>query len=168
MKKLFFLLTVVTVFAACKNKVNSIPKNMVLVDTTGLSQSNATTDAAKVNNSGNYTWGSAEKSRNTSHPVYKDNNTTATNTTTTNTTTTTTPAATQATPRDKGWSDAAKGTVIGAGTGAVVGAIVSKDKGKGAIIGTIIGAGAGYAVGRHRDRKSGRVARQRARRAAAN
>ncbi len=160
MKKLFFLLTVVTVFAACKNKLNSIPKNMVLVDTTGLSQSNATTDAAKVNNSGKYTWGSAQNSRNTTHPVYSDNNTTTT------TTTTTTPAATQATPRDKGWSDAAKGTVIGAGTGAVVGAIVSKDKGKGAIIGTIIGAGAGYAVGRHRDRKSGRVARQRARRAA--
>src|SRR5215212_5144528 len=41
----------------------------------------------------------------------------------------------------KGWSKAAKGTVIGAGTGAVLGAVISKKKGKGAVIGGILGAG---------------------------
>ena len=46
-----------------------------------------------------------------------------------NTTTTT-----QAAPKKKGWSNAAKGAVIGAGVGAATGAIVSKKKGTGAII----------------------------------
>lgn len=57
----------------------------------------------------------------------------------------------------KGWSKAAKGTAIGAGTGAIVGAVVSKKKGKGAIIGGVAGAGAGYIIGRREDRKDGRV-----------
>ncbi len=61
--------------------------------------------------------------------------------------------------RDKGWSDAAKGTAIGAGSGAIIGAVVSKNKVKGAVIGGIIGAGGGYVIGRARDKKSGRVER---------
>jgi hypothetical protein len=59
--------------------------------------------------------------------------------------------------KKKGWSKAAKGTVIGAGSGAVVGAVVSKKKGKGAIIGGAVGAGAGYIIGRSKDKKDGRV-----------
>ena len=43
---------------------------------------------------------------------------------------------------------------------------MSKDKGKGAVVGAIIGGGGGYIIGRNRDRKSGRVARARARKAA--
>jgi len=58
--------------------------------------------------------------------------------------------------KKKGWSAAAKGTAIGAGTGAVVGAVVSKKHGKGAIIGGVVGAGAGYLVGRHHDKKKRR------------
>lgn len=65
--------------------------------------------------------------------------------------------------RDKGWSSAAKGTAIGAGSGAVLGAVLAKDKVKGAVIGGVIGGAGGYAIGRDRDRKSGRVARARAR-----
>jgi YMGG-like Gly-zipper len=64
--------------------------------------------------------------------------------------------------RDKGWSDAAKGTAIGAGSGAVLGAVLAKDKVKGAVIGGVIGGAGGYAIGRDRDRKSGRVARTKA------
>ncbi len=56
----------------------------------------------------------------------------------------------------KGWSSAAKGTAIGAGTGAVVGAVVSKKHGKGAIIGGVVGAGAGYLIGKHHDKKKKR------------
>jgi uncharacterized membrane protein len=66
-------------------------------------------------------------------------------------------AATPAVPRKKGWSKAAKGTVIGAGTGAVAGAIINKkNRGVGAVIGGILGAGAGYGIGRSMDKKDGR------------
>ncbi|PST82995.1 hypothetical protein C7T94_10225 [Pedobacter yulinensis] len=64
---------------------------------------------------------------------------------------------TQATAKKKGWSDAAKGTLIGAGAGAVGGALIDKKKGRGAVIGGLIGAGTGYVIGRGEDRKSGRV-----------
>ena len=162
MKKIILLLTVVSIFAACKNNSNSplYNKNLVLVDTTGLSRSNALTDVGNKNNSTvPRTWGTTttQNSRASSHAIYPDNGTTATTTTTT--TTSSVPK------RDKGWSSAAKGTAIGAGTGAIVGAIVGKNA-KGAIIGAIVGGGTGYVIGRGKDRKSGRVARAKARRAA--
>lgn len=50
-------------------------------------------------------------------------------------------------PQRKKWSGAAKGAVIGAGVGAVTGAIVSKKKGEGAIIGGLAGAGVGAGTG---------------------
>lgn len=59
--------------------------------------------------------------------------------------------------KKKGWSDAAKGTAIGAGVGAVTGVLIDKKDGRGAIIGGLTGAGAGYVIGRAEDRKSGRV-----------
>jgi outer membrane lipoprotein SlyB len=63
-----------------------------------------------------------------------------------------------ATPaKKKGWSQAAKGTLIGAGAGAVGGALIDKKHGRGAIIGGVVGAGTGYIIGRGQDRKSGRV-----------
>lgn len=65
----------------------------------------------------------------------------------------TTTASTNTTTRKKGWSNRAKGTVIGAGSGALIGAIVSKKKGKGAIIGGLLGAGAGYVIGNEKDKK---------------
>lgn len=67
-----------------------------------------------------------------------------------------TPVAT--TEQKKGWSDAAKGTAIGAGAGAVMGAIIDKDKRlRGAAIGAAIGGTGGYVIGRKKDRQSGRV-----------
>lgn len=66
------------------------------------------------------------------------------------------PTVSTAPAKKKGWSKAAKGTAIGAGSGAVLGAIVSKNKVKGAVIGGIIGAGGGYAIGRTKDKKDGR------------
>lgn len=53
-------------------------------------------------------------------------------------------------------SRARKNTAIGAGAGAVTGAVISKKKGKGAVIGGVVGAGAGYAWGKHQDKKKGR------------
>lgn len=60
-------------------------------------------------------------------------------------------------PEKRGWSAKAKGAVIGAGTGAVTGAVINKrDRAKGAIIGGVLGAGAGTGVGAIIDRKKGR------------
>ncbi|RNL52322.1 YMGG-like glycine zipper-containing protein [Pedobacter jejuensis] len=64
---------------------------------------------------------------------------------------------TQPTAKKTGWSDAAKGSVIGGAAGAVGGALIDKKKGRGAIIGGLVGAGGGYLIGRGEDRKSGRV-----------
>lgn len=58
--------------------------------------------------------------------------------------------------RKKGWSKAAKGAVIGAGAGAVGGAIISKKKGLGAVIGGVVGGAGGYIIGRSKDKKDGR------------
>lgn len=59
--------------------------------------------------------------------------------------------------RKKGWSKAAKGAVIGGGSGAVIGAVVNKkNRAAGAVIGGAVGAGAGYGVGRSLDKKDGR------------
>jgi len=63
----------------------------------------------------------------------------------------------QATPqpvKKKGWSNAAKGAVIGAGTGAIGGAILSKKKGLGAVIGGVVGAAGGYIIGKNMDKKN--------------
>lgn len=54
---------------------------------------------------------------------------------------------TTAEPKRKKWSNTAKGAVIGAGVGAVTGAIISKKKGEGAIIGGVAGAGVGAGTG---------------------
>lgn len=60
-------------------------------------------------------------------------------------------------PEKRGWSAKAKGAVIGAGTGAVSGAVINKrDRAKGAIIGGVLGAGAGTGVGAIIDKKNGR------------
>lgn len=50
-------------------------------------------------------------------------------------------------PKRKKWSNTAKGAVIGAGVGAVTGAIISDKKGEGAIIGGVAGAGVGAGTG---------------------
>ena len=69
------------------------------------------------------------------------------------TTTETADTETATTEEKKGWSNAAKGAVIGAGAGAVGGAVLSKKKGKGALIGGVIGAGAGYIIGKDKDKR---------------
>lgn len=181
MKKILSIFTIVAVLAACKSKTNSElsnSKNMVLVDTTGLSKSNALTDVGNnkyVINDKAVSNPSAPKPAApkavASSPKQPSNSSVNNSTSGSNggsgSNTSTAEAPTP--QRDKGWSDAAKGTAIGAGTGAVLGAVIAKnDRGKGAVIGSVIGAGTGYAIGRHRDKKSGRVARARARRRAAN
>ncbi len=63
-------------------------------------------------------------------------------------------------PAKKGWSDAAKGTAIGAGAGAIAGALLDKNHAQGALIGGVVGAAGGYTIGRAKDRKTGRVVKK--------
>lgn len=61
---------------------------------------------------------------------------------------------TTTTTQRRGWSNKAKGAVVGGVVGAVTGAAVSKnEKGKGAIIGGVVGAAGGYGVGAILDKK---------------
>ena len=56
------------------------------------------------------------------------------------------------TEKKKGWSSAAKGAAIGAGAGAIGGAIIAKKKGLGAIVGGVVGAAGGYIIGKDIDK----------------
>lgn len=54
----------------------------------------------------------------------------------------------------KKWSRQAKDGVIGAGAGAIIGAVVDKNnRGVGALIGGAVGGGAGYLYGKHRNKE---------------
>lgn len=66
------------------------------------------------------------------------------------------PAPAEVPAKKDGWSKAAKGTAIGGASGAVIGAVLSKNKAKGAVIGGIVGAAGGYIFGRSKDKKDGR------------
>jgi hypothetical protein len=63
------------------------------------------------------------------------------------------PTATTTKQDRPGWSNKAKGAVIGGVVGAVTGAAVSNKKGKGAIIGGVAGAAGGYGIGAILDNK---------------
>lgn len=163
MKKIFTIITTVAVLAACKQKINpelEYNKNMVLVDTTGLYKSNVLTDVGdRYVISEEAAMPAKTRTNTSSSSVRSGSGNSAPKTTTA-------PVARKTTPKDKGWSHAAKGTAVGAGSGAILGAIVNKNnRGRGAIIGTVIGAGAGYVIGRSQDKKSGRVDRAKARKA---
>lgn len=57
------------------------------------------------------------------------------------------------TTHKKGWSHRKKYAVIGAGAGAVTGAVVSKHHATGAVVGGVVGGASGYLLGRHKDKK---------------
>lgn len=62
------------------------------------------------------------------------------------TTTPSTPVSYASSKKKKKMGNVAKGAIIGAGVGAITGAVVSKKKGQGAIVGGVLGAGAGAGV----------------------
>lgn len=163
MKKMISIFAMSITLVACKNKINEdIPKNMVLVDTTGLSKSNVLTDVG--NNK--YVLNSAVKEEK-KQPVTTTPKKVIT-TSQSSRVNSVSNAGAAPVKQDKGWSHAARGTAVGAGTGAIFGAIVNKDhRAQGALIGSVIGAGTGYLIGRKTDKNTGRVDRAKARKAAA-
>jgi hypothetical protein len=60
----------------------------------------------------------------------------------------------------RGWTGAEKGALIGAGAGALSGALIDGKKGEGAIVGGLLGAGAGAGAGALIQRKQNKKAEQ--------
>jgi len=149
MKKLLIALSMTAMFAAC----NSKPKEaVVVVDTMAIKQQAILDEQARVKAANDERDRlEAERSRLAAErrrsARYADASSTEA------------PPA-QAAPAKKGWSDAAKGTVIGAGAGAIAGALIDKNHAQGALIGGLVGGGTGYVVGRAKDRKTGRVVKK--------
>jgi hypothetical protein len=127
MKKIYSCLAIVTVLASCTNsqKEQDLQAKQFTIDSLNLV-------AAK---------NEAEKSNTTHVIVHKE---------TLPANSTTTPAVPA---KKKGWSNVAKGAVIGGVVGAGTGVAVSKDKVKGGIIGGVVGAAAGAGVGAIIDKK---------------
>jgi hypothetical protein len=164
MKKILLSLAVAGLFTACKNKTEETNRNMVPL--TESYKNNMLSDTAKNTQALNHPKDSivttttvtvtktpvneatAVKNKKTAAPVAsKSSNATLPSTASV-------PASTVS--KKKGWSKAAKGTAIGAGAGAVTGAIIGKNV-KGAVIGGAVGAAGGYIIGRAQDKKDGRV-----------
>ena len=150
MKKMLMVITIATVFASCKSDSTDLQTNKImLTDSSGISNSSASSDTATVVEKGaRPVLVSGEKTR-TSTSTRVGKSASAGNGTTTTTTTTTA-------TKKKGWSNRAKGAVIGGAAGAVAGAVISKHKGTGAVVGGVVGAAGGYIIGNEKDKKNNR------------
>jgi hypothetical protein len=155
MKKIIMIVTIASVFAACKSdtKTDLQTNKVMLTDTTGIYKNNMSSDTGSALQRGEKPSNvyrthntNTNESRTSSNRTSNNNNTASTNNRTTTTTTT----------RRKGWSSRAKGAVIGGAAGAIGGAIVSKHKGTGALIGGVAGAAGGYIIGNEIDKKHNR------------
>ncbi|MEO8412038.1 MAG: glycine zipper domain-containing protein [Ginsengibacter sp.] len=151
MKKLLMVMTIASLFAACKSGSNSDLKTnkVMLTDTTGVYQNSASSDTGTALQRG-------EKPSAVSKSQTQGSSTTSTKTPNGNTTSTSNATTTTTTTEKKGWSNRAKGAVIGGAAGAVGGAIISKHKGTGAVVGGLAGAAGGYIIGNEIDKKKGR------------
>lgn len=130
-------------FVSCKNQQDSSGGIMLLTDST-IYNNSASSDTARIANErtqASNKRGSAGKQTSVS-PKQGNSSTTV---------------STKQGTEKKGWSKAAQGAVIGGATGAVGGAIIARDKVAGAAIGAAVGAAGGYIIGRDKDKKDGRV-----------
>ena len=168
MKLLVYFSFAVFVFASCNSKSNlDANKDVIPLDTASLYNSSTLTDTGTVVETSvvpkgklpAYTRTGSNGTRNNGYSNTGTNTTRSSGNVGSGTTSSSSGSGQTTTVRRKGWSKAAKGTVIGAGTGAIAGAILSRNKGKGAIIGGVVGAAGGYIIGRGKDRKDGRVVR---------
>lgn len=150
MKKLFVSIVLIAVFAAC----NTQPKvPVIIVDTLAIKQKAILDEQARVKAEKDSVNALAAAKRASNRNNERRE---ARNTGTSETQASSGSGTVAKAPAKKGWSDAAKGTVIGAGAGAIAGGIIGHNLG-GAAIGAAAGGGAGYLIGRAKDRKTGRV-----------
>ena len=150
MKNILFAFALVTAFTACNSKKSETRDIQLLADSSAYSN-NMYSDTSKTPPA-TRTPVSVVSQKSTSSNT--GSNTSASSTSGSGTASTQT---TQTTTTKKGWSSAAKGAVIGAGAGAIGGAIISKKKPvQGAVIGGVAGAAGGYIIGKHIDKKNGR------------
>jgi hypothetical protein len=155
MKKILMIITIAFVFAGCNSGKSDLETNKILLtDTSGIHNGSASSDTSTAVKTGARPAAvtkttHTEKSGTTTSTSGNSGNAASTNNGTTTTTTT-------STTQKKGWSNRAKGAVIGGAAGAVGGAIVSKHKGTGAVIGGVVGAAGGYIIGNEKDKKNNR------------
>lgn len=153
LKKLSLPVFSLLFFMACKDNSESKRDIRVLSDSTVYNNSSAS-DSLEANktNAGSYPYypknsqaneGQTKKLNEENKAVQQKNEQNSS----------TTPDA----DKTRGWSKGAQGAVIGGATGAVGGAIISKDKGTGAAVGAAVGAAGGYIIGHEKDKKDGRV-----------
>jgi hypothetical protein len=133
MRKLLIALAATAVFASCHNNAD----NAAAIE----SAKQATIDSMNVVNAekerAEHETKASKKRSTAAAPAASSENSTASS-----------GAAAPAPAKKKGWSHTAKGAVVGAGAGAITGAVVNKnDRVKGAAIGTIVGAGMGAGIG---------------------
>ena len=176
MKKILIVSGIFSVFIGCNSNPKLDTTKQIVGDSSRLYNNTLYTDTAKSIQA--VAPGGAVKS--VREVTYTDNNGIKTKTTTT---TTTAPVGTRTThhyanrsgvsnnassnnsssntttttTRRKGWSSGAKDAVIGGVGGAVLGAVVDKKHGQGAIIGGVAGAAGGYLLGHSKDKKDGRI-----------
>ena len=162
MRSFLIVFVIALIFMACKSKTNP-NKDIVGIDTSYY-KNNMLADTARVEALAPGTTKRVVETRNpdgsstTVTTITNNKPTSATRTGTVRTGSVASSGAgtTTTTTTKKGWSNRAKGAVIGGVGGAVVGAAVSKKKGKGAIIGGAVGAAGGYIIGNEKDKKAGR------------
>jgi hypothetical protein len=165
MKKLLMILSIATVFTAC----NSKPDNTATVDTLAVKQRAVAEEQAKADEAARLKALDDERAnlaaeRNRLASARRRVNSSGSSSSSNVGATTTAPATGSGTATEeakkKGWSDAAKGTAIGAAAGAIGGMLIDKNDARGALIGGVVGAGTGYVIGRAKDRKTGRVVKK--------
>jgi hypothetical protein len=161
MKKIFYILAVVAVFAACKSKSDlNANKEIISLSDSTFYNSNYLTDTGAVANPEDFTGGAVVSGKatvpNRPAPARRSSSGSYSNSGSNSGSSGSSGSGTTATTtRRKGVSKAAQGAIIGGVGGAVAGAVIGK--GKGAIIGGVVGAAGGYIIGRSKDKRDGRV-----------
>lgn len=155
MKNVIIALTAIFFMAACNNKKTDTRDIELLTDSTAYNNDmysdtssyyETQQELAPVTPVKSVTTRSSGTSRSSAGTSTRSSGTTSRST-----------GTTQTAQHKKGWSSAAKGAVIGAGAGAIGGAVISKKKPvKGAVIGAAVGAAGGYIIGKDIDKRNGR------------
>jgi hypothetical protein len=154
MKKLLPILGIaffaIVLFASCGNKQSSDQVALNTVDTSGLAQFDAWKKQQEF--AAQYAIYEAAAAKNTPATSNKAVARKTKETTGSMSTSTSYPAKAA---KKKGWSNAAKGAVIGGVVGAAGGAVIyKKNRVLGGVIGGVVGAAGGFGIGKHLDKKA--------------